>query len=69
MSPLLTMQPREMLERVAPDLIRPLHQVKREAIESAMILCQGDVHEAARRLDISPRTLYRLLRQWRKADA
>jgi transcriptional regulator of acetoin/glycerol metabolism len=59
----------DFLGRVAPDLVRPLAIVRRDAIESAMILCQGNVTEAARRLEISRYTLHRLLRQWRKEDA
>lgn len=59
----------EFLQRVALDLIRPLARVKREAIESAMILCEGSVSEAAKRLGISRETLHRLLRRWRKEDA
>lgn len=59
----------EVLERVAADLVRPLAEVKRDAIESAMILCQGNVTEAAKRLGISRETLHRLLRRWRKEDA
>lgn len=59
----------EFLQRIALDLIRPLARVKREAIESAMILCEGNVTEAAKRLGISRETLHRLLRCYRKEDA
>jgi DNA-binding NtrC family response regulator len=45
------------------ELIRPLVEVEKEAIESAMILCRGDVMLAASRLQISTRTLYRKLKQ------
>jgi DNA-binding NtrC family response regulator len=59
----------EVLERIAPDLVRPLHVVERETIESAMILCQGNVGVAAKRLGMSRETLYRRLKLWRKEDA
>ena len=66
---LLSRQPAEVLERIAPDLVRPLHVVTRNAVESALILCQGNVEDAAKRLGISRPTLYRMLRKWRKEDA
>lgn len=59
----------EMLQRVAPDLVRPLADVTREAIESAMILCEGNVSKAAKRLQISRTTLASILERYRKADA
>lgn len=69
MSPLVTMPRREMLERIAPDLVRPLATVKREHIERAMILCKGNATEAAKRLGISYRYLLALLKRWRMEDA
>jgi two-component system, repressor protein LuxO len=59
----------EILERIAADLIRPLKVVQRETVERAMILCEGDVDEAAARLKISRTTLYRMLRAWKKEDS
>lgn len=59
----------EFVERVAPLLIRPLESVKREAVESAMILCQGNETEAARHLEISRSGIRKLLREYRKDDA
>ena len=58
----------EFVERVAPLLVRPLDAVKREAVESAMILCQGDMSEAAKRLGISYSGLRKMLREFREAD-
>jgi DNA-binding NtrC family response regulator len=69
MTPLLSREPAEVLERIAPDLVRPLKVIAREAVESAMILCSGDRDEAAKRLGISRAKLYRMLAAWRKADA
>ena len=66
---LLVMDPKRILERIAPEFIRPLAEVQREKIESALILCQGNVAEAARRLGISRAQIYRLVRIWRKDDA
>jgi len=66
---LLTQTREQILERCAPDLIRPLATVKRQAIESALILCQGNVTEAAKRLGISRAQLTRIVAQWRKEDS
>jgi transcriptional regulator of acetoin/glycerol metabolism len=41
--------------------VRPLIAVEREAIERAMILCNGDRVLAAKQLGISRATLYRKL--------
>lgn len=68
MSPLLSRPREEMLERIAPDLIRPLQTVKRETIERAMVLCQGNVKQAARKLGISYGGLRKMLSDFRKAD-
>ena len=46
------------------DKIRPLWQVEREAIESAIAACEGNVPRAAVRLEISPSTIYRKLQAW-----
>jgi len=45
-------------------VIRPLWQVEREAIESAIAACEGNVPRAAVRLEISPSTIYRKLQAW-----
>ena len=66
---LLSRTNEEVLKRIAPDLIRPLDSVKRRAVESAMILCEGNASEAARRLGISYGGLRRLLREYRREDA
>ena len=67
--PLLTLTNDELLTRVARDLVRPLSQVKREAVESAMILCAGNRTEAAFRLGISRAALARMLDRWKREDA
>ena len=46
------------------DKIRLLWQVEREAIESAIAACEGNVPRAAVRLEISPSTIYRKLQAW-----
>lgn len=66
---LLTRREPEIVERIAPLLIRPLEMVKRKAIESAMILCQGDEVEAAKRLGISRSGIRKMLRKYREVDA
>lgn len=47
-------------------LVKPLAQVEQEAIESAMILCLGNVNKAAAALGISRSTLFRKLREYRE---
>lgn len=44
--------------------IRPLHVVERETIEQAISLCNGNITEAARQLEINPATIHRKLKQW-----
>lgn len=44
--------------------IRPLATVQREAIESALILCQGNKDEAAKRLGISRVTIFRRIKEF-----
>jgi DNA-binding NtrC family response regulator len=58
----------EIVERIAPLLIRPLEMVKRKAVESAMILCQGDEVEAAKRLGISRSGIRKMLAKYREVD-
>jgi len=66
---LLARTDEEILQRIARDLVRPIATVKREAIERAMILCEGNVSEAAKRLGVSRVNLTRLLAKYRKDDA
>ena len=66
---LLTRSHDDILERIAPDLVRPLEVVKREHIERAMVLCRGNVALAAKRLQMSRTNLLRMLALYRKADA
>src|SRR6266702_2647872 len=53
---------------LAPNLIRPLKLMEKKHIESAMILCQGNLMLAAKRLEISRAKLYRKLADYEKAD-
>jgi len=47
-----------------PAVIRPLAVVEREAIESALTVCGGNVPRAAAALGVSPSTLYRKKQAW-----
>lgn len=47
--------------------IRPLWQVEMETIEAAIELCQGNVTQAAKLLEISPSTIYRKKPNWKRA--
>lgn len=49
------------------DIIRPLAEVEKDAIENAIRICQGNITEASRRLDINPSTIYRKISQWKKS--
>lgn len=49
----------------ALSLIRPLAEVEQAAIESAMILCEGNVAKAARHLQIKRSTLASRLKKIR----
>ena len=44
--------------------IIPLWQVEKQAIESAIAYCQGNVPKAAALLEVSPSTLYRKKQSW-----
>jgi two-component system repressor protein LuxO len=44
--------------------IRPLAEIEREAIERAVLLCDGNIPKAAAHLGISPSTLYRKRAAW-----
>lgn len=47
--------------------IRSLADVERETIEHAIAICGGDITNAARRLGIARATIYRKLKEWRRA--
>lgn len=44
--------------------IKPLSEVERDAIEHAIRLCDGNIQQAARMLDIAPSTIYRKRMAW-----
>ena len=52
----------------APRLIRPLKLMERKHIESAMILCQGNLMLAAKRLEVGRATLYRKLAKYKQVE-
>lgn len=47
-----------------PFAIRPLWQVEKEAIETAIAECDGNIPRAAAFLEVAPSTLYRKLQSW-----
>lgn len=53
----------EMKALLRPDLVRPFRETVREAIESAMILCGGNMALAARSLGFKRPTLQAM---WKK---
>jgi len=68
-APLNDMTPRPVRRQQGlPDdprgVIRPLDQVEREAIEAAIGACAGNMTEAAQRLGISVKTIYRKRQDW-----
>ena len=51
------------------DAIRPLWEVEKEAIESAIAACGGNISRAAAMLEISASTIYRKKQSWETAEA
>lgn len=49
----------------APAVIKPLWEVEKQAIESAIDQCGGNVPKAAALLEVSASTLYRKLQSWK----
>ena len=49
--------------------IRPLEEVIRTTIETAIARCDGSVTRAATSLEVSPSTIYRRLQAWQAEDA
>lgn len=49
-------------------LVRPLAEIERQAIESAIVLCVGNVKLAAQRLEISRGSLREKLNSYRVRD-
>ncbi|WP_372621819.1 sigma-54-dependent transcriptional regulator [Falsiroseomonas sp.] len=62
--PVLVAPPRERPVADPSRLIRPLAEIEREAIERAVLLCDGNIPKAAAFLGISPSTLYRKRASW-----
>ena len=52
---------------LSPEDIRPLADIEQETIEGAIALCGGDITQASKRLGIARATIYRKLKEWRKA--
>jgi two-component system repressor protein LuxO len=46
------------------DVIKPLWQVEKNAIEAAILQCQGNIPKAAAMLEVSPSTIYRKKLDW-----
>lgn len=50
------------------DMIKPIAQIEREAIEQAISLCDGNIPSAAHYLQISAATIYRKRSSWQKTE-
>lgn len=48
-----------------PEAIRPLWMVEKEAIETAIRLCDDNIPRAAALLEVSPSTIYRKVQSWK----
>jgi hypothetical protein len=59
---------RPVLALPRPELVRPLRTVEREAVESALILCEGNRRLTAKRLGVAYRTLLRWVEEFRNED-
>jgi two-component system repressor protein LuxO len=49
--------------------ITPLWLVEKDAIESAIETCGGNINQAAGLLEVAPSTIYRKLQSWKKRRA
>lgn len=49
-----------------PEDIQPLWTVEKQAIESAIDLCNGNINRAASYLEVAPSTIYRKVQAWNK---
>jgi two-component system repressor protein LuxO len=49
--------------------VRPLWEVEKDAIEHAILMCDGNIPKAAALLDVSASTLYRKREKWQKSTA
>ena len=54
--------------QVISELIRPMSEVEKEAIERAIDLCGGNIPTAAHYLGISAATIYRKKNQWKETS-
>ena len=50
--------------QASPENIKPLAQIEREAIESAMRVCGGNITRAAKALQVNPSTIHRKMSVW-----
>lgn len=48
-----------------PEQIKPFSDIEREIIENALQACDGNITEAARRLEINPSTIHRKQKVWK----
>jgi two-component system repressor protein LuxO len=51
-------------EATTNTVIKPLWQVEKNAIESAILFCDGNIPKAAAMLEVSPSTIYRKKLGW-----
>lgn len=59
---------RECLVIDGRNYIRPIAELEKDAIMQALILCEGDRIEAAKRLKISKSSIYRKLKAYHEAE-
>ena len=52
------------VEAAGPSSIQPFWQIERDQIQHALDVCGGNVQDVARRLEISPATLYRKIEKY-----
>lgn len=53
---------------ISGDIIRPMKDIEREAIEHALTVCKGNITEAAKQLGINPSTIHRKQKQWQEEE-
>lgn len=58
--------PRTEMPQASAPVVMPLAEVERAAIENAIKICDGNITQAAMRLQINPSTIHRKQKEWQR---
>jgi len=56
--------PEDSAAPLSPTTLKPFWQIERDELQRALDICRGNVQEVARRMEISPATLYRKIEKY-----